>query len=70
MNYREGATMGTDLQEGFLLLQMFADQWHYVVRVGCWSQFVMSPAPVLISPVFLLQAFQHTAHLHQDPKVT
>lgn len=51
------------LEEGFLLLQVFADHGADVVRFTVWSQFVGSSAPVLLSLVLLLQALQHTADL-------
>ena len=51
------------LEEGLLLLQVLADEREDVVGLSQGSQLVMAAAPVLIPPVLLLQAFQHTAHL-------
>lgn len=51
------------LEEGFLLLQVFADHGGDVVRFTVGSQFVGSSAPVLFSFILLLQALQHTADL-------
>ena len=51
---RTGMTMCSDLKKGFLLFQMFTDEWNDVVDLCCWPQFISSTTPVLISSVFLL----------------
>lgn len=59
------------LEEGFLLLQVFADHRGHVVRFTVGSQFVSSATPVLFSLILLFQALQHTADLwpqtHSSP---
>lgn len=45
------------------LLQMFADHRGDMIRLTVWAQFVSTTAPVLLSLVLLLEAFQNTAHL-------
>ena len=51
---RTWTTMCSDLKKGFLLFQMFTDEWNDVVDLCCWPQFISSTTPVLISSVFLL----------------
>lgn len=52
-----------NLQEGFFLLQVLADQGQQVLTLYRTPKFVMAATPVFISPILLLQALQHTAHL-------
>ena len=52
------------LKEGLLLLQVFADHGGDMVSLTVGPQLVSTSAPVLLTLVLLLQALQHTAHLH------
>lgn len=52
------------LEEGLLLLQVFADHGGDVVRLTVGPQLVGATTPVLLTLVLLLQTLQHTAHLY------
>lgn len=52
------AGQGTGLEEGLLLFHVLANQWKQLL----WLP-LASATPVLLTPVLLLQALQHTTHL-------
>lgn len=56
-------TVKSYLQKCLFLFQVLANHRCHVIRFRVWAQFVSSSAPVFFPLIFLLQAFQHTAHL-------